>query len=1024
MSSKSPGTKMTPFTASRPRQNSDGDLKPITPKHQPSRFPAPGSSSLNRDEIVFAPFKAGTPSKSHGQTTHGTPSGNKKAAKSSHSKKDDMDEIMFNPASLSTTKGTLKEKKGGKYEINPPSLTQETTIVFDPTAARVQHQKKKQQQQQAPQLKQDTTIYFDPKSHPAQLKPQTTILFDPNNYRSKTKKERPKLDPQTTIVFDPNSRNKGGRQAGQIATPAGASIPNKGVGPTKSGRNKFVQSTQVDDKLRGPPDIDFVAQQQPPYSGGYLPQETDGVPTQIIGDVNPVPLEEQITECTFATFTGNNNPDDEYPNHGDGGLLGDSHDEHLLPSPPPQPPISTTKLLFQPNEATIEEDEDEDVVTAASSVIKKQTAPVTSTTTFTPLVDTIESNGNENNNGGYHPHDHRRLHADYSTRRHENQTAVGSTIPLTPAVANGTKPPLKQDREEDQQQLQEKDEFSDIPKGYFEPSLLQSSTRPSATPADIPHAAVTTDEDEYEKFFKMLDVGVPMRLVKQRMESEGYDRTYLDNFKYRRVKWKQDLVVRRDDIWDGEHAKYYKMLSVGVPLEGVKRQMIFDGEPPSSLDLEKYKNAKKRAIAATRNDNSESINDERYTEYFNLLSVGLALKDVKQHMKEDGLEPDILDDYQYKRIRDDDDKSGAGNFPNTFSTEHQLFSDVQGGVGESLKQGDEEVEESEYSKYFKLIKVGIPLHTVKATLQQDGLDPTILDTYAMNQSRSANTSSLDVDKPSATLKVEETPPRFKPFADIPDGIPSSAKYEAGASLPTADTHTEIHEDQYEKYFKMLGAGVQLRAVRNRMEHEGFDPNDLDNFQYERVRWKQSILYQPTREEEEISRGEHAKYYKMLSAGVPLAAVQQRLELEGWDPYVLDLDLYNKAKARERAGARADYEGGGKDLEYSKYFQLLSNGVILRDVKKKMEQDGADPEILEMYQYKRIHISEEDMVLRGEHAKYFQMLDAGVPVGAVYQRMKINGLDPSELDVDLYERVKAKGNVKTLLNDPLPSLQET
>ena len=53
----------------------------------------------------------------------------------------------------------------------------------------------------------------------------------------------------------------------------------------------------------------------------------------------------------------------------------------------------------------------------------------------------------------------------------------------------------------------------------------------------------------------MLDVGVPMRLVKERMTSEGYDRTYLDNFKYRRVKWKQSIVVRRDDIWDGKHAK-------------------------------------------------------------------------------------------------------------------------------------------------------------------------------------------------------------------------------------------------------------------------------------------------------------------------------------------------------------------------------------------------------------------------------------------------------------------------------------
>mmetsp|Transcript_22450 Transcript_22450/g.31494 ORF Transcript_22450/g.31494 Transcript_22450/m.31494 type:complete len:140 (-) Transcript_22450:431-850(-) len=102
-------------------------------------------------------------------------------------------------------------------------------------------------------------------------------------------------------------------------------------------------------------------------------------------------------------------------------------------------------------------------------------------------------------------------------------------------------------------------------------------------------------------------------------------------------------------------------------------------------------------------------------------------------------------------------------------------------------------------------------------------------------------------------------------------------------------------------------------------------------------------------------------------------------------------------------------------QYEQYFTMLANGVELQNVRKKMREEGLNPNDLDNFQYEIMfwndqssfcHSSrEEKKILYGEHSKYIKMIKVGLPLEAVLQRMEIAGLDPSTLDVELYHRVK-------------------
>lgn len=102
----------------------------------------------------------------------------------------------------------------------------------------------------------------------------------------------------------------------------------------------------------------------------------------------------------------------------------------------------------------------------------------------------------------------------------------------------------------------------------------------------------------------------------------------------------------------------------------------------------------------------------------------------------------------------------------------------------------------------------------------------------------------------------------------------------------------------------------MRAVRNKMWHEGYEPNELDNFQYQRVRF-----LAPNETPEgwaDIWEGENTKYYKMLSAGVPVAGVHQKMTMDGVDATALDTELYERVQRKTRE-ANEEYEEG-KDVD--------------------------------------------------------------------------------------------------------------
>lgn len=84
-------------------------------------------------------------------------------------------------------------------------------------------------------------------------------------------------------------------------------------------------------------------------------------------------------------------------------------------------------------------------------------------------------------------------------------------------------------------------------------------------------------------------------------------------------------------------------------------------------------------------------------------------------------------------------------------------------------------DDPKYERYFRMIKVGMPMEVVKHAMQKDGVDPSIMDG--------------DHNKP-AGLPLKEDP-------------------------------------KYEKYFKMLKLGISMPQVKHAMERDGLVPEVMD-----------------------------------------------------------------------------------------------------------------------------------------------------------------------------------------------------
>jgi len=127
----------------------------------------------------------------------------------------------------------------------------------------------------------------------------------------------------------------------------------------------------------------------------------------------------------------------------------------------------------------------------------------------------------------------------------------------------------------------------------------------------------------------------------------------------------------------------------------------------------------------TSGDNRPSLkNDPKYEKYFKMLKVGMPLPAVQHAMTRDGLDASVMD--------------GDHNLPAPLPREEQQ--------GVPLKN------DPAYAKYFKMLKLGLPMGAVKNAMERDGVDSSVMDG---NHNLPANSSSNNGASSSSTTSRKQ-----------------------------------------------------------------------------------------------------------------------------------------------------------------------------------------------------------------------------------------------------------------------------
>lgn len=157
-----------------------------------------------------------------------------------------------------------------------------------------------------------------------------------------------------------------------------------------------------------------------------------------------------------------------------------------------------------------------------------------------------------------------------------------------------------------------------------------------------------------------------------------------------------------------DYAKFFKLMSMGLPTEQVKMKMQQSGVDPSVLDDPDAIIGGSGGAAEQNGAPTGGVmlvkDDERYAKFFKLSKMGMPAEQIKLKMSAEGLDPSLLDT---------PDAPMPGSQPT-----------AGGGTSQVMTVK----EDPDYEKFFKLIKMGMPAEQVKMKMSASGLNADLLDT--------------------------------------------------------------------------------------------------------------------------------------------------------------------------------------------------------------------------------------------------------------------------------------------------------
>ena len=124
-------------------------------------------------------------------------------------------------------------------------------------------------------------------------------------------------------------------------------------------------------------------------------------------------------------------------------------------------------------------------------------------------------------------------------------------------------------------------------------SLKAQSGGPTVQKADPAPGPPLKDDPEFAKYFKMLKCGLPIEAVKNALSRDGKDPQIMDLDPEKSLGVQRHGSIERDTGVplkdDLEYQKYFRMLRMGLPLEAVKNALTRDGKDAAVMDMDPTK---------------------------------------------------------------------------------------------------------------------------------------------------------------------------------------------------------------------------------------------------------------------------------------------------------------------------------------------------------------------------------------------------------------------------------------------------
>jgi hypothetical protein len=261
-----------------------------------------------------------------------------------------------------------------------------------------------------------------------------------------------------------------------------------------------------------------------------------------------------------------------------------------------------------------------------------------------------------------------------------------------------------------------------------------------------------------------------------------------------------------------------------------------------------------------------------YAKFFKMLKVGLPKASIAQKMFSEGVVASVADAVEVLNM---DPEGPIPVFRAKGAADGAAGGADAGGDGAGDANGQQGAdvpmmpvgEHPRYNKYFKMLKVGLPIDMVKSKVAQEGgLNPEFM-----------------AKDPAELVPVDETK-----HTEQPDSGNSAG---GGGEMVAVSEHPK-----YSKYFRMLKVGLPVAAVKIKMESEGVDPSYLDKDPNEMIPLEAEVPMVAVAE-----HPKYTKYFKMLKVGLGKDAIKVKMAQEGVDPSYLDKEPTDMVPVEEPKG---------------------------------------------------------------------------------------------------------------------------